>query len=492
MREQRDREEANNQHAQNDARSHLAVHRCFWGKIDSSGVTLGVVISAIGSSDARLESFRPKNRNLMVNSMNRRDFLATCATLAWLVAATNLVSASTGGERPIEFLLKETAGLRRFGYPVHVTLPLDSTPPSLDDEGFALKRDGQDIPAQFRRVTQPDGTSVVSLDFNASAGSFDVSKYAVHHNLGFKLPAVKGRGMNVERNGSTIDISNSSYIKYAISDDLAGFVRSVKIPSAEFIKGDSSGLFVVVNGQKKRIPLSDRKSTPGSIVRIGRQGPLAVGLQAQCQIGLEGSGPVASLIDLSFPSSKSWIETVWTLSDPQHQIEAMGLDLGFLLDDPPILLDCGAKSTVYVTLKERELMTFEAGDLPLTRGIMPSWVIRQGSAERSEVLAMMRRKVGDEPEGWVHVIDRRRCTAMAVADFGQPAGSALDRFEFHGNGRFQFERRFLTEKIGQDIPKNPIKRLRFWLHFVTTPVQIGAVTSPQAMLAPLVVEWIRP
>jgi hypothetical protein len=81
---------------------------------------------------------------------------------------------------------------------------------------------------------------------------------------------------------------------------------------------------------------------------------------------------------------------------------------------------------------------------------------------------------------------------MAVADFGQPAFGVLDRFEIHGNGRFRFERRFLTEKTGQAIPKNPIKTLRFWLHFVPTPVQVGAVTSPQSMLAPLEVEWSRP
>jgi hypothetical protein len=81
---------------------------------------------------------------------------------------------------------------------------------------------------------------------------------------------------------------------------------------------------------------------------------------------------------------------------------------------------------------------------------------------------------------------------MAVAEFGQLARAALDRFEIHGNGRFRFERRFLTEKIGQGIPKNPIKTLRFWFHFVTTPVQVGAATSPQSMLTPLIVEWGRP
>jgi hypothetical protein len=36
--------------------------------------------------------------------------------------------------------------------------------------------------------------------------------------------------------------------------------------------------------------------------------------------------------------------------------------------------------------------------------------------------------------------------------------------------------------------KHGSKKLTFWLHFVTMPVQVGAVTSPQSMLAPLKVE----
>jgi hypothetical protein len=424
--------------------------------------------------------------------MIRRDFLAACVSPAWLAMTTDVASASTGEERLIRFRLKETVGLQRFGYPVHVNLPMDFSPAGIsDDDGFALKRDGQDVPAQFRRVRRRDGTSLVSLDFNASPGPFDVQNYTVHHNAGLKTAVVKARGMSVERNGSTIEVSHSPHIRYAISEDLAGFVRSVKIPSAEFMKRNSLGLFVLVKGQKTAMPLPALAAKPGPMVRIGRQGPLAIGLQLDCQIELVGSNPVASLIDMTFPSSKSWIETVWTLNDPRNQIDAMGVDLGLLVDEPPILVDCGAKSTVYATIKDRELITFEAGRLPLAQGIVPSWVIRHGTADKSDVIAMMRQEIGTEPEGWVHVIDKRRCTAMAVAEFGRAVPAALDRFEFHGNGRSRFERRFLTEKIGQGTPRNPIKTLRFWLHFVSTPVQVGAVTSPQSILAPLEAEWSR-
>jgi hypothetical protein len=47
----------------------------------------------------------------------------------------------------------------------------------------------------------------------------------------------------------------------------------------------------------------------------------------------------------------------------------------------------------------------------------------------------------------------------------------------------------LTRTFAADTPEGGPKRLKFWLHFVPMPVQIGAVTSPPSMLAPLVVEW---
>src|SRR5262249_36493191 len=94
------------------------------------------------------------------------------------------------------------------------------------------------------------------------------------------------------------------------------------------------------------------------------------------------------------------------------------------------------------------------------------------------------------PEGWIHVFDRERCTAMAVAQFGRARPWAVDRFDVYANGRVRFERLYLSQKTVPSAPKEPKKTLRFWLHFVTVPVQSGAVTSPQSMLAPLEAMWV--
>jgi hypothetical protein len=199
---------------------------------------------------------------------------------------------------------------------------------------------------------------------------------------------------------------------------------------------------------------------------------------------------------MTFPSSKSWVEGFWTIADPEDRIESMGLDLDLRLEGAPILIDCGARSTVYTTLEPRERIVFEAGRRLNTRGRELDWAIHKGSRTSPLLLeAAGENGSGREPEGWVHVMDRTRCTAMAVEDFGRPSRSqgTLDRFEIEAEGLLRFERRFRPEqpepRSGANPPLPLKKSVRLWIHFVTMPVQVGAKTSPQAMLAPLQVRW---
>ena len=167
----------------------------------------------------------------------------------------------------------------------------------------------------------------------------------------------------------------------------------------------------------------------------------------------------------------------------------MGLDLNLQLEGSPVLIDCGAPSTVYTILEPGERLAFEAGGALKAQGRDLSWRIVRGRAEPLPVEAAGERKdsAGSPPEGWVHVMDHKRCTAMAVADFRRPSAATLDRFEIDATGLLRFERQFRPAE-GSGPLKPLARRLRFWLHFVTMPVQLGARTSPQAMLSPLQVQ----
>jgi len=69
-----------------------------------------------------------------------------------------------------------------------------------------------------------------------------------------------------------------------------------------------------------------------------------------------------------------------------------------------VVFDCGASSTVYGTLKRDEVMTFEAGALPISAGKTPvAWVIRHGIGANPPAFSVGVPGKGNEPEGWVHV-----------------------------------------------------------------------------------------
>jgi hypothetical protein len=322
----------------------------------------------------------------------------------------------------------------------------------------------------------------VVLEFNASPGPFEVENYVViAGDDGQPNPEPRG-GMSVKAENGTIDVTHQPYITYSLAESLAGFLRSVRNSGTEFLRPNSAGFFVSFRGRKSYLEATRGAAAKLPRVQLTRQGPMAAGLSLDHAIQLDETSHLAS-----------------SIADPEDRIESMGLDLDLRLEGEPILIDCGARSTVYTTLEPRERIVFEAGHPLDIQGRELHWAIRKGSSTSPLLLEACGEKgSGREPEGWVHVMDRTRCTAMAVADFGKPAQAhgTHDRFEIEAKGLLRFERRFRTEKPEARSAKSPAldmkKNLRFWIHFVTMPVQLGAKTSPQAMLAPLEVRWERP
>jgi hypothetical protein len=84
-------------------------------------------------------------------------------------------------------------------------------------------------------------------------------------------------------------------------------------------------------------------------------------------------------------------------------------------------------------------------------------------------------------EGWLHVMDRKRCLALAVDQFAQEAS---ERLTVAADGTVGISREY-ADDIATDAP--PAKSLRCWLHFVHYPPQFSAGTSPRMMQTPPIV-----
>ena len=97
-------------------------------------------------------------------------------------------------EQELRFELVETAGLRRFGYPVSAILP-----GVRQGHHFRLSRAGKAVPAQFRVIDGSDGGTSVALDFNTNVGPLATESYVISYGDDLEPGPEPKPGLRVER-----------------------------------------------------------------------------------------------------------------------------------------------------------------------------------------------------------------------------------------------------------------------------------------------------
>ena len=401
------------------------------------------------------------------------------AVLIALAGLTGPASAIANEEEEVRaFRLTESAGLRRFNYPVHAVVP-----DAGHGRNFRLIRDGKAIPAQFRKSSGPEGKFNVALDFNVSLDPLEVGRYQVQFGPRVEPgPEPKG-GLKLNKSEGKFHVGQGSALTYTINPDLEGFLESVGSPRLGYVHPPlSPGLTVQRKGEKPR-PLFEKGQTESQVTR---EGPVAVGLRFV-------SGKTAEesvVVDLTIPQSKSWVQGEVIVHDPANEVTWLGFNMGFELEGAPTLVDLGAGSMIYGQVAEGQSMELIAGrangeKAPFQAG--QGWVVRQGPATSPKVFAASTTENPRSAEGWAHLMDARRCVAIAVDGFGQK--NARDTLTIQGGKSLILRREYA---VGDASAAPGPKTLTFWLHFVPMPVQVGAQTSPQAILKPLRVEWDRP
>jgi hypothetical protein len=340
-----------------------------------------------------------------------------------------------------EFTVRETAGLRRFGYPVRATMS------RLDAGPLVLLEEGKPVPAQFT----PRSSNSMDIDFVVSLGPYETRRFRVEKGLGPAPPD----GMQCEETAGSLLARQAGGLDYAASTDLLGLLREVGTPTLQYLRPGSFGLGLTFrNGDIHRA----RSSAKGEIFK---NGPLACGFRFEEPGGSQGIG--SSTVEMEIPRTKSWVEVRWEIEDPEDGVSGLFADLNLAVEPPRTLVDFGVGSYVYVALRPGEEARMHAAS--------GKWQIDVGGRPYAEDRAY-------SVEGWAHLMDSTRATAVAVEDFG--------RGRTEGEMRVQSDGRLVIRRNGLRGEK---KTLHFWLHFVAMPVQVGAATSPQSMMSPLAVDW---
>jgi hypothetical protein len=404
-----------------------------------------------------------------------------------LFAVTILPSLLPADEQPgitrWSLTVTETEGIRRFGYPVHAALPVDRA--LLDRGQFRLLQNDKPVPAQFSPHRDGEkGPPSVSVDFNVNHAPLEEVRYLIEYSPSGDAPRA-GTEMKAEISKETVKVLHPGNLEFELPRDLLGMLRQVRAGRTEYLRADSPGLFFA---DKDHIQYRAGGLSPdgtATTVRVTRAGSMAAGLWFEGNEVLRGGRMVSSFVEMEFPRSKSWVRVAWTVDDPNGYVAGLGAELNLNVQGEPTLVDFGAGSLVYAQLRRGRTTLMRAGSLGRKDDAsQPAWTTLLGDRNQlSLYVVASKRKDAPPAEGWAHVMDRERCTALAVAGFADVGQESEIRID--ADGRLLISRTFARDEMA--VPRGP-KQLTFWLHFVPMPVHVGAATSPQAMLAPLRVE----
>jgi hypothetical protein len=283
--------------------------------------------------------------------------------------------------------------------------------------------------------------------------------------------------MTVEREVDVFRVKLGTDLEFLVPRDLLGLLRGVRTRTTDYLHPGSAGLMI---RYRDNIPYRAGGFGPyGAPTQAGvaKAGPLAARLVFRSTEALRGGRSVASVVIMEFSRFKSWVRVTWVVDDPNSYVAGLGADVNLNLQGEPALVDFGAGSLVYAQLRKGEAALLRAGSG--TEG--PIWETLTGRAGAlTPYVIASRGPHAAKAEGWAHVMDRQRCTAIAVERFADAGQESEIRVA--ADGRLQIWKAFARD--GASVAPGT-KRFTFWLHFVPMPVQVGAATSPQAMLTPL-------
>jgi hypothetical protein len=391
---------------------------------------------------------------------------------------------------PLRLEVRETAGLRRFAYPVSAEFPADWT--AQDGDSLRLRDAERTVPAQFTCLEPAQGerSALWAADFSLDLAPLEIRMLVIEHDPAGKPPPLQP-GLQVERRAGALQV-RSKLLSYVVPDDLQGLLRAMRVAGDDWIGPSAEGL-VIGTRDGLRVPLrAPAEAGQPDGWRVVKPGPLAVTLERRWTQPLDERRQLACGVRLDIPLGKSWIRVDWSLDDPTDLVASQSAAIRLRLDAParqPILADVGAGGWTYAALRPGETLVYRggggvAGQLE-SHSADAAWRVERASEGKIEPLAVSTVPLRSTVvPGWAHLSDAQRATAIAMHQFGSQA----DSMELGADGRVGLARAYALQAQAQGAPK----QLRFWLHFVAAPAQWGAATSPQSMLAPPEVRVVAP
>jgi hypothetical protein len=387
--------------------------------------------------------------------------------MKWLCAVLVSLSASTvsfqSAPASIPLRVREVGGIRRTQFPVtaHVPFPRGVL---RDPANVKLLNNQAEVPEQATVETRwPDGSvQWLSMDLNVTIGPNESQTYALQYGEGVQSETAV-RGLMVAEEADAIQVGNIRFNKSG-----SPLIASVKYRD-EVIGTGANGLSV-----KEASGAAHDLTTADSVrAEIVKRGPLVVVVKYSGTIRLDEDAKAPFSLTIEMPNSKSWVKVQTSVDDPSQAIRDIAINLPLTFGAFPWVWDFGTSRWTYGSMRAA------------TDSVMMSDTVdASGSAEWTVSSGPKGREVATETSqpdkatfgGWGHIQGAKEVVAYAVEGVKTRRGTY--RIATEGTGQTTFQ---LTSPAAQAKHE-----LTVYAHFVSTPVQIGAATSPAAILSPLV------
>jgi hypothetical protein len=389
------------------------------------------------------------------------------ASAAFLVAA---LPSFAGAQWTASIRVEETAGIRRTSFPVRTSfeIPAGRLQSAVAEgewrpvtEHVRLEDGGASVPVQATALTLWGDGSVrgLELDFNVSLAPNEARALELHYGPETPADTAEVRGLALTEDESSIQ---------------SGRVRFGKLPDPLFLSVAYREELITAGRNRIAITDGDGTAHDGSDIdwissQIMKPGPLVVHVRHFGYLRL-GTTDVPVVVNIEMPSSKSWVQVALTVEDSGQLVREVAIETPLALGPHPWSWDWGTPNGTYGALRDAD------GSMVLTERIDSleegSWQIATGP--RGEERPYEASDVGGYNvfQRWGHLVGPNEAVAFAARGLSGPGTFTA---AFDGSGQTTF--RFARSEPGYHA-------LTLYQHYVSTPVSIGAATSPASILRP--------
>jgi hypothetical protein len=354
----------------------------------------------------------------------------------------------------VPFRVRETAGIRRFGYLATARLPLP--PGALKDakNTRVLDAQGKAASAQITAVEKHADGSVkwLEVDMNLSPAPLETMEFQLEYGANV-THAPPPRGLTLAETAETFQVSTY----YTIRKDGNPLVQRVNY-GRDYVK--EGGINIIAKEGTVEHRLRDAKNLKWT---VEKQGALQVRLHCEGEYPAPGgNAPLPFALTLEFSNSKSWVGITHVVRG--NRKVALSLVSHFNLNGQ-LLWDADVGYWLYGVVNPDEQMTFSQTS--------DAWMCKSGKAGLETPYAA---NAADNrrSKGWGHFQESKddgNVVAFGIADFG-------------ANGEHTFTLRSDGTMTVQREPQANLQ-LRAFFHFIPVPLQRTAHTSPPSMMLPL-------